>query len=68
MRWIAIRNSVLSNYIFSSQLNDTNFKLCDVSFIVTSYKRHLNMSLRFRVIYNKSNFMKPSYGASKLIS
>jgi len=51
MWWAAIRNSVLSNYIFSSQVKDTNFKLCNVSFIVTGYKRHLNLLLNFSVIY-----------------
>ena len=68
MWWVAIRNSVLSNYIFSNELKDINFKLCNVSYIVTGYKRHLNMPLTFRVIYKKSNFMKPPYGASKLMS
>jgi len=50
MWWVVVRNSVLYNYIFSSQLKDKKCKLGNASFIITIYNRHLNMSY-FRVIY-----------------
>jgi hypothetical protein len=37
--------------MFSNELKGTKFKLGDVSFIITSYNTHLNMTMDFRVIY-----------------